>query len=325
MAIFTNTSYVTESVDYDNIQPTMEGSSKILYEFSSDIYKLIGATYVADVMIESAVNEGATDIDAVLEGTAKDFKKKVVEKFKELKNKIVAWFKRVIEKIKVFFMGSKKFVEQYEDTIKNNFNNMKKKPTYNGYDYMETKDMAKKHETVVKAFKDRIDEVKDFKEKEDVYVADTWVEETIKKVDSKASNVSELKENLKKEYYGGNLSKKDITINNVTKLIDSVKDKGNTITTVQTLGNDIEHEIEGIISDINGTKDNADLSVITVKTNMFKQCVTIIQGVTSVTVSALNESARDNLAVLKKIVTMKPAKESFEETGSIFESALNII
>ena len=85
MAIFTNTSYENDYVcENVNVEPTMEGSAQIMYEFASDIYKTISATYISDIMIESAISEGATNMEDVMEKTVSDFAKSAKEKFIKL-------------------------------------------------------------------------------------------------------------------------------------------------------------------------------------------------------------------------------------------------
>ena len=311
MAIFSNTMYVSEGMDQYGVEPTLEGSAKILYEFSSDVYKLISGMYVADVMIESAVSEGATNADILVEETKESFKTKMVNTFKKLATKIKEWFRKIITNIKAFFLGTDKFVKKYEKQIRENFSKMDGGVTAKeGYEFMSIDQMKSTHTEVTKPFVDGIQlgENDDPATKFDELLKGTKLGDV--------TDISSAKDALKKKLYGGE-KQKDLKITNIDNVIKSVKTGGAVIQQIQGYEKTNIGVINEAIKLINSDNDD----VTTKTTAFYSKCINAIQGFTSVVVDAINKSMKFNYALLKKVAAYKPAKESF----NIFESALNVL
>lgn len=132
------------------IEPTLESIQLICMESSADMCKLIGATYVADILVEEAVTEGA-DVSVLLEGFASDTWSKIKQVFQKLWDKIRAWFDKVITWFKVQFVSGKKFIAKYKEQLrKKSVKGFK----YNGYHY--------KYDDGVKMVNDKRDTVSDY-------------------------------------------------------------------------------------------------------------------------------------------------------------------
>ena len=107
-----------------------------------------------------------------------------------------------------------------------------------------------------------------------------------------------------------------------------MKDQNKVVSEIQKMGSGIEKEINDIISNLDKIKDDENSKIVSLKGQMFTQCVNAVQGVTTVTVDTINALVKEYFAVLKKIATASPKtmKESYGgETGSIFESALSVL
>ena len=336
MAIFTNTQYVAEEVEvYDDVNPTLEGATEILYEFSSDMYKLVGATYVADIMIENAVTEGATDVEALVEGTMSDFRKKASARLKELRAKIAAWFKKVIDKIKLFFTGSKNLIAKYKTQIVDNFGKMKDEDkSYQGYDYMDLDEIDAAHSKAV----DEIKGVFEFINKNEPTSEelDKKFVEAVQKAagDDKVEDVAALKDSFKLKLRGGKTESEKVVIADINKLIKVLASGDAVINKIKSYAGLVDSMIKRAISEIEKPeKADKDATPVTTKATVYNKLITAITGLTTTAVEVIQAANNDYFKVLKKVAgyTEKAKKENKPETpasesaSSIFESALGLV
>ena len=324
MAIFGKTDTMYSSDNYfDSVSPTTEGSEAILHEATSEIYKLIGAMYVSDIMIESSVLEGATDCDILVEGTFKDFVNKIIKKLKALRDKIVAWFKKVIQNITIFFMSGEKFVKTYETKILEKVKKIDPESvTWEGYDY------AKYGTQILDTITDNINKYES-KIKYDSITAETKTDELIEKSYKEAFNVdgvTEVKELVEKEVRGGD-SKETLKINasKVSDMITVCKKQKSIIDKIKEREEKTTKRINAFIADI---PKETDAAIVTNKTKVANSIITLQQGLNATGVALVKEQYKVFTSVLKAVMTKGIVKESYgdDDTGSsLFESALNTL
>lgn len=336
MAIFNNTMFapvVEQDEDmivdqYPHIQPTVESAYEIAYESYSDMYKLLGGLYVADVMIEQAVIEGA-DGAALMENAATDFVKKAVAKLKELKNKIVAWFKKILDNIKVRFTASSKFVQTYEKQLK------AKAKTVTGYKPM----MHKIDEDVEKIVGEAIGKVVAFANKEKGKVdgekakaTEDFGSKLIKAVDGKATDFNGLKKNLSEKIISADKVETLVTEAKVNAMIEYCKNTSKALKAIEDVKAKNVKTIDEAIGYLNGLNKEVDVAHAFIAN--FNKAISLVQQLNTVAVSAVNAINAEYVAVLRGLMVRK-VKESAEEElmeeaeptteNSIFESALAMI
>lgn len=343
MAIFSSKSVLTESqtgfdhVDY-NVQPTMEASDQILYEFAEDMYKAQAGLYISDIIIEQAVSEGA-EPEALVEGTVKDFFKRIKDALKKLWDKIVAWFKSIIENLKVMFSSGEKFIKKYEKAI-----NEKKddKFEYTGFKYdmnalLTIPELPKSLDEVAKQIETNYEDLKD-----DEFDVDEGKKEVLASTAatcglSGIDSVDELKKELVSKLRGGDVAKSTFTFssgNGKGQMIDLVKNHSKILKGINKYYTDFNNAMSKVIKACekaeNKVKEGGNTTVFSKLVTVYKYGISLAQAVCSVRISIQKEAYGACLATLKRFVMWKPAKESFEgetETGSksILESAISML
>lgn len=327
MAIFANTLLENDySHDYVNVDPTMEGSAQIMYEFASDMYKLISATYISDIMIESAISEGATDIEGVMEKTVSDFAKAAKERFIKLKDQIKAWFKRIRDKFKAFFLSAEKFVQTYEKQI---LENLKRVGSYKYYGYKFTDDGPCSIATEeINKIKGIVDTIGTSVEKGE---ADR-IKEHLDGVFGSDTGVTGKKEEFQKQVRGGQTNTVEITVSEATakKMIKAISNHKVVIADLNKLEASTEKNINKMIDELKKDESKkATADIVSKKVKLFNNCISGIQALNSMAASEENIRYKQYHAALKKILFAKKT-ESFDggestEGSSIFESALNML
>ena len=128
MDIFTSTEQVTEEYhpEFPNIEPTIESSNEIVYEMNEMTYKILAATYISDIMVESMISEGTTDIKPLTEGIIKDLIDKSIKNFNNFKAKIREWFGKISRYFADNTLIIKKYIEKNEKTILENIEKITK-------------------------------------------------------------------------------------------------------------------------------------------------------------------------------------------------------
>ena len=201
MAIFTNNTFapVVEQAEdilvdkYPHIMPTVESAYEIATEGYGDIYKLMSGLYIADLKVEEAVREGA-EAEPLIEASIKEYKDKVIAKFKEIGEKIAAWFKKIWENLKIRFGSSKDFVVKYKDAIIAKSKTVKDfKPKHHEFN-TDVKGVIGGYMSTI------VDFAKADAEKNKAN--DKFVADMVKKVNSKATTIGEMKSAVQEELIG---------------------------------------------------------------------------------------------------------------------------
>ena len=326
MAIFTNTQYVAEEVEvYDNIEPTMESASEILYEFSSDIYKLIGAVYVSDIMIEGSVTEGATDVEALVEATMNEFVKKVIAKLKELKNKIVTWFKKVIANIKKFFNKSKDFLKKYKKRIVDNFKRNGLSSSYEGYRYLEFEEIMDLSMRYMRPLSDIMVKEKIFNTDYSIDELERMYVTALQKGanDSTIEDHSAFKDSFLYKIRGNMTEPETIKVNNVLPYMTEVDMAPSIIDLIEASCDVATTSIDKSIAFYDIMRGASD-QYITMRTSIINKSITVIELISTTAVSTIQEALGHYFKMLYDI-GMMDEETTKESSCSIFESALGLV
>lgn len=107
-----------DGIDY-NISIEGCGYVDMFVEATEELAALESAVYVADVMLEEHVLEGATNIDILLEGVVSSVFTRLKEAVQKLWAKIKQWFANVKKYFQMLFAHGKDFAKKYKvDIIK---------------------------------------------------------------------------------------------------------------------------------------------------------------------------------------------------------------
>lgn len=105
-----------EGIDY-NISVESCDYVDIFVEATEEIAALESALYVADVMLEEHVLEGATNVDVLLEGVMSSMYSRLKAAAQKLWAKLKQWFANVKKYFQVLFTHGKDFVKKYKADI----------------------------------------------------------------------------------------------------------------------------------------------------------------------------------------------------------------
>lgn len=332
MAIFNNTAFtpvVEQSEEelierFPGIMATAEGAYEIACEGSADMYRLLAGLYAADVMIEQSVSEGATDVEAVVEGTLKEFASKVKAKFIEWRDKIVAWFKKILDNLKIRFSSSKDFVEKYESRILEKAKNVKEfKPKHHDFNT----DISGEVKAVGKAMVEYAKSVADKK----ISAGDGFVPAMIKATGYKAQSVGELKEQLKEKMVGKEIEGTAINANTVTKMVKYCKSINVATAELTAIRDANVAALNKIISEID--QSGKSVEIIKAKTANYNIAVSAMTQLNAVAVGLVNMINKEYVGILRALMLVKTESATDDETmledtnteSSIFESAMNMI
>ena len=347
MAIFGSTGIFesdTNLPEVEEVMGTMEGSDQILYEAAQDFYKINAGLYISDVLIEQAVTEGASDPEALMEGTVKDFFKRIIDAIKKFWAKVKAWFKNVIETIKVFFMSGEKFIKQYESKLKaknaKGFEYTAYKYTFGTANKMYAS-IEKACDKVIKDIPGKIGantSVKAVKaafgDAGELESAD-FVEKICKAGASNASTISELKNAMLKGTRNNSDEPQEwVDFNGNTKdyMISVVKDHKKTVSEIEKYDKETEAKFANLVKayeslerSMEGGKSDA-LSIISKAASNARSALSILQGVNATYISLVREEYGTFVSILKRYAVYKE-KESTKESveGSLLESAMALL
>lgn len=340
MAIFNNSTFssvleqdentITEM--YPHIMPTVEAAYEIACEGYGDVHKLVAGLYISDVLIESAVREGA-EVEPLIEGAVKDFLAKVKAKFIEIKNKIVAWFKKIFDNLKIRFTSTNDFVKKYKDRI------LQRAKVVKGYS-------VSKHDfdtDVCGVIDGAISKIVDFAKKDAdekfknkaKIDGDKFVENMCKTVDSKATNISELKTRITEKLVGdehvGSVGSSEASA--MIKFCEGIQ---KTLSELDKLKNKNVDTINKAISDIEKAAKDSENDKVAERVHLlvknYNVAINAMQGLNAIAVSVVNQINREYVSILRGLMLYKNANESFtsdeglmgESANSIFESALSV-
>lgn len=329
MAIFNKDFFpVQEQKEYPNIDGTIECGYEIATESYRDINNLLAGLYVSDVMIESAVYEGATNAQALIEGAMGDFYQKTKKKFREAIDKIKAWFKKIIENIGIRLTRGSEFVRKYEDAIREKA----QKSSSAGY------------KVTMHEYKTGIDQMYDkYAGNMLVYVMNLaddkkakvpdgdFVSKMYKSVsNNKASSLSELKDIMYKECVGKEHTNVQVKTK-VGMMIDLCKNGNAVIEEIRRLEKIAVDSIEDLIKAIEKAEKNDDSNgpKLVRGANAVSSAV---QQLATVCVDVNNKMITEYIGHLRGFMLYKPAKESYNPDEdlmsggqSLFETAMSMV
>lgn len=332
MAIFNNTTFtpvVEQSEEeivsmYPNIMATAEGAYEIACEGAADIYKLMAGLYVSDVMIEQSVMEGA-EAEPLIEGTIKEFLAKAKAKFIEIRDKVVAWFKKIFDNLKIRFASSKDFVEKYESRITEKAQNIKNfKPKHHEFNL----DIAGE---IIKVTSDMISYAQAVKHAE-ISGGDGFTKAMVGAVKGyKAENVTDLKKELKEKLTGRENDNVPVGASKIAEMVKYCKTTNEPISELTAIRDKNVKELNGIISELNGSGEKYEIGVLKAKISNYNTAVNAMIQLNAVAVGMVNEINREYVGILRALMLAKTESASDDEmmeetnTNSIFESAMSMI
>lgn len=332
MSIFSKTviTPVVEQTDdylldmYPEIVPTAECGYEIAQECQYETHKLASSLYIADIMIEQAAMEGATDIEAVIESTVKEHYENVKKKFTETLNKILAWFAQVIKDMKVMMSGAKAFIRKYKGAIEKKISDV---GTFTVKASVTDEDVAHNVTGMMTKLLNFAKSEADKTEK-----SEDFVERMCKAVDSSASSVGDLKKNLRAAHFSAERVEKSLNSSDVKKMVSFCDNSSIIIGYIEDLKNFNKKEISAMINGFSTAEEMKEVNKA--KEKYFGTAIGTVQQLNTLAVSMVKEIAREYLANLKALLTVKPkaTQESFtpdeelmtENKTSIFESAMSL-
>lgn len=313
------------------VDPSLDGIMAITQETAHDFYQLNSALYVADVVHEEATLESAGRAEEILESVVSDSVEKMKKYFMNLWSKLKAWFASAIAYLKNMFVSGKKFVEANKKRL-NEKNVLGFK--YKGRKLTPSETGVQVADKVVAIIKDEQADLTSAPSMTDGKFDKTPQEEKealLKQVGYE--EISELTKEIRLSYFGGQDSDDadeivDFGANDKSELMELVSNSGKAVSNVEKLRTATDKAIAGIIKELNAAagKANKDesaadrdkainIAVINRKVNNIKYLLTVHNAAIGATVEGIKAQSKDAERVLRKYLTYKPAKESFDTTG----------
>lgn len=340
-----------ENIDF-NISTEACGYTSIISDATEEIAALESALYVADIMLEEKVLEGATpeEMEVLLEGVVSSVYGRLKEVLKKLLAKVKQWFANVKKFFQVLFSHGKDFAKKYKTDI------IKAAARANGYKY-KTYDFAggwgslldmvslgkmsaSLSGAVPLAAADKVigskPNEKSTTELTKAVMKDTWGSN----YDSQAEFNKEFREKL----YGGTEKEEFEDFNkgpSVQDMLTILEQGAKVITNLDKSEKAIRTQCDRTIKDLEKTENEVAKSVksgetydskrYTVATEICKAGANCLISVADIYKEAIKVAMRDAESILKGLLRHKPVKEGFEgaylEDGndSVLESALKLI
>lgn len=341
----------TEMIPEVTIVNESEYLGNSIVELTQDLFRVMEASDIADIIGEhQVVSEGAS-AEVVLENIIMGGFEKLKAAFVKFWNKIKAFFAEIKKQIKLLFMKCEKFVKEFEAELK------AKKAK--GYKYMSHKysfDSGVSQTTgIFDGVMGRIEKLlgvdagkaADMNDSDklkeliasasgDGYKTDEKYEETvIKRLKSGCESIGELKTELAKAFRGGNEASdkeelEDFEGSSVTDMIKFIKESGKKISELEKKETKFNSTMSNIIKKIDNLATKKETSDSSYKfANMLSSYLTTLLNIgkapIDVEVTAIKEISSAYESILKGYIRFKPAKESYvgESTvpsNSLFES-----
>lgn len=334
-----------EAIDY-NISVEGCGYVDMFVEATEELAALESAVYVADVMLEEHVLEGAANIDVLLEGVVSSVFTRLKEAVQKLWAKIKQWFANVKKYFQMLFTHGKDFAKKYKADI------MKAHARCKGfkYDFYPVKDVKgifggqsigndygpnPDPVTYAKSLLAKAGDKSNNEIVTELMKAQYWKGE---------DNQAEFNKEFKEELLGGDAKEEFEDFNGGPSVQDMLFALENGAKFIQLLDKDeklINRACSKCVSDIEKQENEAAKAAAadssktldksySLAVDMLKaeanHCVAIINTVKDVVKILM----KDSESVLKRLVTHKPKKEGFEldtfdGSESLLESALKLI
>lgn len=333
-----NQTTITNEFDAINYNISVEscGYVDMFVEATEELAALESAMYVADVMLEEHVLEGATNVEVLLEGVMSGMFTRLKEAVQKLWAKIKQWFANVKKYFQMLFTHGKDFVKKYKTDI------IKAEARCKGFKYNfypltggKTKENAS---ASLDAFKTAQGLVKEGESNADIikgYMKQHhWNGEDSQTEFNKAYRETLYGSDTREEYEDFSSGP---SVQFMIKALETGADEVKAIEAVEKVLNSScskliaelqkkENESAKTIAAEGGSLDKAySLAVELVKAES-NHCLAVCDGQKE----KVKTIMKDSESVLKRLITHKPKKEGFDGEGlegheSILEAALKFI
>ena len=336
MAIFTNTvleeSNVELEMDIPGVEPTIECAQNILYEFNKGVTDTLAATYVADIMLESAVSEGAENVEELVEGAVGDALNKAANYFKDFMTKIAVWFKRIILSLTDHTKKISKYATKYKSDIEKNFENANadKKSIENPY---LTKNVLNIGFDLFQDIFVTVNNARSIMDPEKVKAMPITGKEYTAGLEGKKNN-NTLIDTLKGQIYKAEGADKKETLSDIGNYITDCVKSPEQLKRIKDYQDSTEKMLKNIIADIKKMESGDQKTEFMSKIDFYKRAVTGAQNVFTFVIGAFQKEVNFKFNVIKRFVKgaedvkvedPKTEVEKESSVGSIFESALSLV
>lgn len=355
MGIF-NAKVVTESTvveveAYEGfVQPTLESLSSLLTESAEEAFQLNAGLYIQDIVIDSAVIEGVSEAEPLLENFVTSTWEKLKKIFNTLRSKVKAWFDAARKRLDILIKTGADFVNKYGAEIS-------KKPTtgfkYSGFHWTASKGDSElesrlgKIEGYIKSTLGGIsltgpetaDDIRSHGGQDDAYKNKDEKSKLVNDVFG-GDNLSEGLSGLTKAYRNGESTKSEIEgfgANSVSEMLEAVK-TGKEVSKVLKAGaaeNDREFarvldSIKRAQSEISrSTKDEKAKARLTAQAAHHYQTVQFALNISTrlsgVAIDAHKSMIRDFEKTLKSFLTWKGEKKDKEENKTATKESMTSV
>lgn len=363
--MFTFTQPVKESTtDIDayegHIEPTFEGMQEIVYEASLGYSETSSALYVADIMVESSVKEGA-NMEVLVEGVVKDSFARIKAVFQKMWAKVKAWFANVKKLFKQLTLKGKEFIKQFKSELNEKARSVKGKGfKYKGYHLTieaGAAEAARIAEILTKYISNNTDHVASAAEQlsdaQQLPQPKVEVESEIEKMwaDLKVDNASELAKLVHLAHHNGEEDKEvieDFEANSVQELMTIVETSESRIKDMDKMEKKVSSgfakilkalqtaeskaaRLEGKADENNSASAAAVTALVTARLRVSKAAIAAYNTVSAAHASetrAAISQAQSTLRSLLSFKVKKAVKESFGgdfSEDSILESAMRML
>lgn len=344
-----------------HVEPTLEGALEIVYESSREMAEYNASLYIADVLAEQSVMEGAS-FEVVVEGVVKDSFNKLKEVFKNMWAKVKSWFANAKKLYKQLTLKGKDFIKEFRSELLEKARKAKGKGfQYKGYNYTPEAAEARvnkatavfmKHisissdsmETVASQLASASDAAEVGKE----YDAAEEIEEMWKAVGF--DNVSELNKAILEEARNGADEKEmleDFEGNSVEELITFVEHGADAIKAAEKLEKDLDKGFTRILKALQGAEAKATqlegkaegeeakkaaavTALVSHRSKVSKQAISAMMSVAGVQSAYVREVVSASTSALRALLSFRikgeksGVKESFGEE-SILGAAMKSV
>jgi hypothetical protein len=350
MAIFTS---VFESTTDDIIDVELENADfddqnfdeadtfdDTITEYCREMYAMDAAMYIMDVQLETAVYEGASDVEAMAENAITDFFAKIKEKIVDLYNKVKTWIRDKITHIRVAFATSATFMKKHGGEVKSRFDKNGGEWKYTGYDYS-----GYPHLDATWGVYKKIDESIDDAIKTQADSGDNdmsmLIDEIGKalKIDRSVTNIGELGAALADKVRGTYVTDNHPTGETVTGWVKKCQEAEKAVKEIQKSGDETHARMKKAIAGVNELEKtakkndkSAEASSLHAKAKFLAQAMAVTSKITTYRVNLEIEMVKAMASRCKSIYNLKDKKDEKKDENvsasyipNLFESAFNLI
>lgn len=311
------------------------GHIEMFVEQTEEMCALESAMYIADVMLEETAMEGTSNMEVLVEGVVSSFFTRLGDSVKKLLAKIKQWFMNVKKYLTMMITNGKDFAKKYKTEILTAAAKARgfKYKTF-GEDKAETAlneilgGASNQDSGAIFGISAKL--VKDAKDKSSSDLAREYLKENVwDGKESMAEFTTAIKEEIPEreefEDFKSGPSAND--------LIQVLETAGDIVKALDKLKVEIEKNLTTVIKELDGASKDGDDE----DKRVYTTAVTIATGIANTSVSLCNIAKetikkyyKDAHFILKRLISHKPRKESYEPEGfgsedSVLEAALRMI